>query len=304
MASDVTTTSDAPEVDVNSVKHTLRMAIMLCLACSVLVSFAAVGLKTIQDGKKKAFREENILKAAGLWDDNADPAELMSQIEAVVVDMETGDATVDEAEADRINQKIRKIVKDPTQSDEIADDIAGIRRREQKAVVYRITESGKLKTVILPIRGYGLWSTLWGFVALDMTDAGTGPDKIFITGLTFYEQKETPGLGGEVDNPKWKAKWPGKKAFDANWKPKIAVKKSAEGIYAVDALSGATITSRGVSNMLKYWLGDEGFGPYLRKASGAAPEAHGEPADGSAGAEAAEHKEEKPHDSNQEHEEK
>jgi len=117
--------------------------------------------------------------------------------------------------------------------------------------------------VVLPVEGKGLWSTLYGFLALDK-DVNT------IKGLTFYQHGETPGLGGEVDNPKWKALWPGRKAFGDDGQPKIAVIKGqagpvAEDPYQVDGLSGATITARGVSHLVQFWLGTHGFGPYLKQ---------------------------------------
>ncbi|GIS60255.1 MAG: hypothetical protein CM1200mP2_24800 [Planctomycetaceae bacterium] len=73
--------------------------------------------------------------------------------------------------------------------------------------------------------------------------------------LTYYEHGETPGLGGEVDNPTWKAKWPGRRVFDSEWNVKLQVTKNPVGDFDVDALTGATITSTGVSRMLKFWLG-------------------------------------------------
>ena len=111
---------------------------------------------------------------------------------------------------------------------------------------------------MLPVNGYGLWSTLYGFLTLD-TNTKT------VKGLGFYSHAETPGLGGEVDNPKWKAQWNGKVVFDEDYQPNIRVEKSGnvKGENSVDALSGATITSRGVENLLHYWLGDHGYGPFL-----------------------------------------
>ena len=91
------------------------------------------------------------------------------------------------------------------------------------------------------------------------------PDFQTIAGLTFYEQGETPGLGGEVMNPGWKAKWAGKKIYDNAEVCICVVKGAGSSEFEVDGLSGATITSNGVSSMLEYWLGDEGFGPYIEK---------------------------------------
>jgi len=77
-----------------------------------------------------------------------------------------------------------------------------------------------------------------------------------------------------VDNPDWKAQWNNpddpKLAFDENWIVRIEVIKGnvtpddKQRKYKVDGLSGATITTRGVSNMLQYWLGEDGFGPFLK----------------------------------------
>ena len=126
-------------------------------------------------------------------------------------------------------------------------------------------DSGKLQKVILPVYGKGLWSTLYGFIALE-SDLNT------IAGLTFYEHKETPGLGGEVDNPKWKAQWPGKTLRDADdedieievVKGQVVPGTPSEN-HQVDGLSGATITSRGVSDLIRYWVSEDGFGTYLEK---------------------------------------
>ena len=121
--------------------------------------------------------------------------------------------------------------------------------------------------MVLPIHGYGLWSTLYGFIALE-------GDLETIVGLGFYSHGETPGLGGEVDNPSWKAQWVGKKLYDSQGELAIQVVKgkAAPGdVNSVDGLSGATLTSRGVSNLVNFWLGDDAFGTFLStaKAGGA-----------------------------------
>jgi Na+-transporting NADH:ubiquinone oxidoreductase subunit C len=138
---------------------------------------------------------------------------------------------------------------------------AGLERLPHQALVYKMVKDGELELVILPIEGKGLWSTLYGFIAL-------GSDLRTIEGITFYEHKETPGLGGEVDNPSWKRLWEGRKAYDDDDVPKIEVVRGAAGPpeedpYRVDGLSGATMTSRGVTYLVQFWLGEEGFGPYL-----------------------------------------
>ena len=132
-----------------------------------------------------------------------------------------------------------------------------------RALVYQMVENDQIQKIILPIEGKGLWSTLYGFLAL-------GPDTTSIEGITFYQHGETPGLGGEVDNPSWKALWSGRQAYDESWEPVIEVIKGhagppSEDPYAVDGLSGATLTARGVTYLVRYWLGEQGFGPYLER---------------------------------------
>jgi Na+-transporting NADH:ubiquinone oxidoreductase subunit C len=104
---------------------------------------------------------------------------------------------------------------------------------------------------------------MYGFLAIDR-DGNT------VRGLTFYEQKETPGLGGEISNPRWQALWVGRKAYDPSWEPRLTVIKGRAGppeqdSHRVDGLSGATITSQGVSHLVRFWLSREGYGPYLAK---------------------------------------
>lgn len=245
-------------------KKTLFVAILLCLVCSILVSTSAVLFKPQQLANKEADIKKNILAVTGLLTENSDVNVLFEQFEIKVVDLATGDyADIDPATYDQ-----RKAAGDPTQNVDLTaeQDIAGISRRAKLATVYLLKDGDTIKQVVLPIHGYGLWSTLYGFISFE-GDFNT------IGGLQFYAHAETPGLGGEVDNPKWRKQWQGKKAFDANGDLKIEVIrghvdfKVAGAEHQIDGLSGATLTSRGVSNLVNYWLGDHGFGPYLNKMS-------------------------------------
>ena len=122
-----------------------------------------------------------------------------------------------------------------------------------------LSENGELVRVVLPIHGYGLWSTLYGFVSLE-GDANT------IEGLGFYDHAETPGLGGEITNPAWVKTWQGKEVYgeDGNVQFEV-VKGGAKGEHEVDALSGATLTSNGVEYLVQFWMGENGYGPLLKK---------------------------------------
>ncbi len=245
----------------DSPKKTIVIAFLLCLVCSVLVSTAAVGLKSKQIANKELDIKKNILAITGLLSDDSNIEEVFKRFEVKIVDLETGNyADVDASSYDQ-----RKASRDPARSIKLTSeqDIAGISRRAKLATIYILKEDDKVKQVILPIHGYGLWSTLYGFIAFE-GDFNT------IKGLQFYAHAETPGLGGEVDNPKWRKQWQGKKAFNEQGDLKIEVIrghvdfKMVDAVHKVDGLSGATLTSQGVSNLVKYWLGDHGFGPYLK----------------------------------------
>lgn len=249
----------------DSVAQTVKVATILCVICSVVVSSAAVGLRKQQEANKIREMRKNILQAAGVFDETVPVEQQYEQkIQPRIVDLGTGwyDSRID---ADTFDQTA--VALDPTTSRTLtqSDDIAGIKRRENFSLVYIVEKDGEMDQVVLPIRGVGLWSTLRGFLAIDAATLAAGPDQVAVRGITYYDHKETPGLGGEVDNPDWKATWRGKRLFDKDWAVKIEVSKTADSDYEVDSLSGATITSSGVTNMLRYWLGDSAFGPYLQR---------------------------------------
>jgi Na+-transporting NADH:ubiquinone oxidoreductase subunit C len=242
---------------------TIIVALLLCLVCSILVSTAAVALKPKQDANKALDKKQNILKIAGMMRPGVSVDELFAEIETQVVDLETG-KFVDDIDVVKFDQ--RKAAKDPAQSISLSkdEDLASIGRRSKYAAVYLVREADQIKTIILPVHGYGLWSTMYGFIALE-GDART------VKGMGFYDHAETPGLGGEVDNPGWKAKWIGKEVYNPQGEVAVQVLKGSilpstpDPQYKVDGLAGATLTSRGVENLLRYWLGEQGFKPFLNK---------------------------------------
>ena len=263
----------------DSIQNTFKVAVLLCLACSVIVSALAVGLRGIQQQQKEAFRQQNILTAAGLWQQDQhtkDDAESFYEryITPVHIDLETNKSVDLDADDQRLDPKAA--ARDPnwhslvTELGDDVRDIASIRKREHFSTIYEVREGDQLQTLVIPVRGYGLWSTLWGFIALDVTQIEDGPQAITVRGLSYYEHGETPGLGGEVENPLWTQKWTGKLVYDQDWNVEVEVTKSASTEYQVDALSGATITSNGVTSMLQFWLGEHGFGPYLKSVAEAA----------------------------------
>lgn len=247
----------------DSIRKTLIVALLLCIVCSVVVSTAAVVLKPAQARNQSLDMKRNILAAAGMLDETREIEEQFERIETRVVDLRTGrfSDAVDPSAYDQ-----RKAAKKPELSTVLApqEDVARIHRREHYAEVYLVEdENGAIDRIILPIRGYGLWGTLYGFIALE-GDANT------VAGIGFYEHKETPGLGGEVDNPIWKRHWPGKKIY-RDGELEIEVIKGRvdpandQSTWRVDGLAGATLTTRGVSHLVQFWLGENGFESFLEK---------------------------------------
>ncbi|RLA49395.1 MAG: Na(+)-translocating NADH-quinone reductase subunit C [Gammaproteobacteria bacterium] len=245
----------------DSTSKTLIVAFSLCIVCSIVVSAAAVLLKPAQEANKIQDLKRNVLAAAGMYDDSVSVDEQFGQISTRIVDLRTGKFAED-VNAESYDQ--RKAAKDPAASDALTSDqdLAKVARREHYAIIYLVEGAdGSIDKIILPVRGYGLWSTLYGFIALE-SDADT------VAGLGFYEHAETPGLGGEVDNPRWKASWPGKKVY-RDGEVAIGLIKgavdpaNANASWEIDGLAGATLTARGVTNLVRFWLGENGFEPFL-----------------------------------------
>ncbi|MDX1633371.1 MAG: Na(+)-translocating NADH-quinone reductase subunit C [Marinobacter sp.] len=255
-----------------TVSRTIMVALALCIVCSVVVSAAAVMLRPIQITNQSLDIKSNILAAAGMLEPGMSPQEIeqtFQEFDVRLVNLDTGEyVDPDEVGAsDVMSYDQYRAAANPELSINLpaAEDPAGIKRRPNVTKIYLLREDGELKRVVLPIHGYGLWSTLYGFVSLE-GDLNT------IEGIGFYDHAETPGLGGEVDNPRWKSQWVGKQLYDEEiGDPQIRLVKGGVSADAqdrehkVDGLSGATLTSRGVENLVNYWMGERGFATYLKK---------------------------------------
>lgn len=254
-------------MDVKGARKTLLVALSLCVVCSVLVSSAAVLLRPAQEKNRRLDIRKKLLLTAGLIDSSEVSAreveEAFAAVEAKVIDFATGEeaAGVDAASFDQ-----RKAAKDGKMNLLIPGekDFAKIKRRSRYGKVYLVKKEGRVAQIILPVSGKGLWSTLHGFISLS-------PDTRTVLGFGHYEHGETPGLGGEVDNPAWKKQWEGKKILDEDYRVIIDVLKGRVNpnhpavSSQIDGLAGATITANSVEASLKYWLGEHGFGPFLVK---------------------------------------
>ena len=258
-------------------RNIIVVSLLVCFACSIVVSSAAIFLKPQRVANKELDKNKNILEAAGLYSKatatgDEDITGLFESFEIRLVDLEekriltsleASDLGIDPATYDQ-----RKASKNPAMSKALgtAEDIASISRRARYSVIYILRDEGDIDKVVVPVHGYGLWSVLYGFIALEK-------DMETVSGITFYEHGETAGLGGEVDNPAWKAIWPGKTLYEngevALQVLKGAVNPASKASYKqIDGLSGATLTSRGVQYMVTYWMGEDGFGPILQDIRG------------------------------------
>ena len=219
----------------DSTLKTLLMATGVCVVCSVLVSGAAIALKPIQDRNRTLDHKRNVLLAAGLLEDGqeADIDKLYEKIDARVIDLDSGEFVKD-APAEQFD--LAAAERDPKQSRELpaTEDIAGIRRRSNHQVVYLVREGDEIRRFVLPVHGKGLWSTMYGLVALDR-DLNT------VQSFAFFAHGETPGLGGRIDEPPFKEQF-----------RNISIDLNQGFAYGddLDAITGATSTSRAVLQIL------------------------------------------------------
>ena len=263
----------------DSLPNTFLVATTLCLTCALIVSAASVTLRPLQLENAQRDRRNNILQVSGftpeeIKEDGGIKKVFESRFDVEIIDLDTGaDAQVECQDA--MNKAKDKEVNLGEEYDQLwasklnpekglsekldkKADLCGIKSREKFSEVFIMKSlEGKPELYVFPVRGNGLWSLMQGYLAVK-------PDFQTVVGLTFYQQAETPGLGGEVQNPDWKALWKDKKIYD-DGEVKLAVIKGnkAGNDYGVDALSGATITSNGVTNMIDFWMGSKGFGPYI-----------------------------------------
>jgi Na+-transporting NADH:ubiquinone oxidoreductase subunit C len=230
--------------------------LILAFVCSALVAGTAVGLRPKQEANRLQDQRKNILYAAGLFEKGKNVDELFAPIETKIVDLATGQYIPEKPGKQKSgDQSEGRIL-------ESNEDIAGLHRIEKTSPVYLVKENGKLSQIVLPVRGKGLWSTMYAYVAISS-------DLTTIRGVSFYEHGETPGLGGEIENQTWQDGWQGKKLYTPDGEMELRVVQgntNASGNqnpYQIDGISGATLTVNGVSNLLEFWFGEHGFKPYF-----------------------------------------
>ncbi len=252
----------------NSTRYTVLFATAVCVVCAALVSVAAVTLQPRQKANARLYMEKNVLVAAGLVEPGAAVDRRQVErfferdIRARLVDFATGELVpTDRIDARSYDQRSAR--NDPGASRVAPPNDAGIGRIPNYGVVYFALKDGRVEQIVIAVEGLGMWGTIYGFVALDR-DANT------VRGLTYYDHKETPGLGGEIGNPAWQALWRGRKGYDTNWRAGITVIKGQAGPpdvdpLHVDGLSGATVTSNAITRLMRFWLSDDGYGKFLKR---------------------------------------
>jgi Na+-transporting NADH:ubiquinone oxidoreductase subunit C len=239
--------------------------LVLAFVCSALVAGAAVGLRPLQEANQILDRKKHILYAANLFDEAKTIDEMFEPVETKIVELTTGKyVTEDVMSPQTYNQKKAALSENMSSPLLGENDKARIRRVENYSLIYLVQKDGKTDQIVLPVRGKGLWSTMYAYVALD-------GDLKTIRGVSFYEHGETPGLGGEIENKRWQKNWEGKKVYKDSMEFGLGFAKGKAATdtpaapYQIDGLSGATLTTKGVDSLMEFWFGEHGFKPYLSR---------------------------------------
>jgi Na+-transporting NADH:ubiquinone oxidoreductase subunit C len=213
----------------------------ICIVCSLLLSVIAGSLAGKQEENRVLDKRKNILLAAGV---SRDQVGKMSAAEVQT----TYDAKLEEL----VINTAGDVVEGKKPSDLDAKDQSGESRSPKLLPLFRQKdEAGKTVGYIYPVTGKGLWSTMYGYLAVK-------PDGSEVVGVAFYKHGETPGLGAEIEQPWFTSSFVGKQIYKDGKiegievvKGKVADKTGIDTNHAVDGMSGATLTGNGVTKMSK-----------------------------------------------------
>jgi Na+-transporting NADH:ubiquinone oxidoreductase subunit C len=229
-------------MDVNKNSYTFIFAIIMVVVVGLLLSAAAISLKPMQDRNIEQEKMQDILSTIGFSKDDTpreEAAELFPQFvkEQIVLDVKGN-----EVDGEAFKVDLAKEVKKA--------------RDEQNWPLY-IAEKEEATYYVIPLRGKGLWGPIWGYISLE-SDINT------VYGASFDHKTETPGLGAEINKGFFQDQFIGKKIMkDGSFVSIAVVKSGASGMYEVDGISGGTITSVGVDNMLQECISF--YMPYFEK---------------------------------------
>lgn len=244
----------------DTVLGTMVFTVTLCLLCSFMLTGTAELLKERKLAKKRDELKRYVLVAADVDLGGNDFRTIFEKsVTPMLVELDTGVISTDD---NVMNFDDRMAAINPETSSKPKKDTAKIKSRADQVRVFKVfDDNGKLTSMVVPIYGKGLWSMIYGFVAVK-------PDMNTIVNVVIYEHGETPGIGDFLNDPEWTAKFQGKQLFDENGKVALKIVKGGakEGdIHGVDAVSGATMTGRGVQRSIKFWFGNEGFQTFFNK---------------------------------------
>jgi len=242
----------------DSSAKTFLVAFLVASVSAVAVAVTAVSLKPRQTENVERERQQRMAEMLASVPGLAD---ILGEVDADTLEtriVELASGTYDD-DVDPASFDAAAAASDPARSVALssAQDIAGIGRRPDLAPVHIVRQGDELLLVVLPVYGTGYQSTIRAYLALE-GDLNT------IAAISIYEQGETPGLGTRITDPAWQGQWAGKHVADDAGEVRIGVVRGASGNeYEVDGITGATRSSMGVSNLVRFWLGADGFGPFL-----------------------------------------
>lgn len=239
-------------MNVDTVPRTLAVAVFVALVCSAIVSSAVYLLRPMQQGYALVERNRAVLDAAGwLPDDGLSDREVVERfldLDAHVVDIATG-AYVPELDGHAFDHWRPVVTENATDNTAESAD---------RVPVYIVRDGGRLDRIVLPVHGPGMWSTIYGYVALD-ADLSTVSD------IVFFQHGETPGVGDRIEDQEWRNEWRGKKIYGSDGSVRIDVVKRGASEFEVDLISGASVTCDAVGSFVRNWFSAEGYRPLLER---------------------------------------
>jgi len=253
--------------------RTLSVATGVALGCALMVSTAVYFLRPMQLAYADLERNRIIVEAAGLAPAGSDLSDravvaLFVDLQVRIVDLETDQFT------DVVDQQLydqRAASSDPELSVAIPDqlDLARLGRRARYVPVYLLMAGARIDRMVLPVHGQGMWSAIYGYLTLE-SDLNT------IAGIRIYEHGETAGIGDRIQDPAWQAEWVGTRLYDDAGELRFQVQRNAAPPFGVDSISGASVTTDAVGDLVRYWLGEHGYAPLLARLRGAGAAAGGD----------------------------
>lgn len=241
----------------------LLVVTVTALVCSVLVTVAAVTLQPIQKAYQHLERNRTIVEISGLSQNvkqlsDKEVVNLFQSIEARIIDLDSGTFNTnfnpDTFDSWQVDDNPELSIVIPTEQ-----DLAKLGHRSRFVTIYLVNDSDTLNRMILPIKGQGMWSMIYGFIAIEK-------DLNSIVDISFYQQKETAGIGDKILHPDWQASWKKRKLYDDHDALQLGSGSSQTAqlsVHQIDAISGATVTVDAVKNMVRYWFGTHGYARFL-----------------------------------------